>query len=86
VRAVRYCDWDAGGSWVRTFGMLELLPGLLLAVSAVLGSGVLLARWGEPGGLDPFMWAGLRGLVGIALLATVGGDLSSKKRRGLFVC
>ncbi len=56
--------------------MLELLPGLLLAVSAVLGSGVLFARWGGTGGLDPFMWAGLRGLVGIALLATAGGFIN----------
>ena len=49
--------------------MLELLPGLFLAVLAVLGSGFLLGRWEETGGVDLFMWAGLRGLVGIAVLA-----------------
>ncbi len=56
--------------------MLELLPGLFLAVLAVLGSGFLLGQWEETGGVDLFMWAGLRGLVGIAVLATVGGLLN----------
>lgn len=56
--------------------MLELLPGLFLAVLAVLGSGFLLGQSEETGGVDLFMWAGLRGLVGIAVLATVGGLLN----------